>query len=318
MSSSRPASLAILAAANRPTLQDILSNQAPPPWTLSAFMAYLSQNHCLETLEFTMEAMRYTECYNRIIRCCSVRRNGDADQVGAMWQKLMNAYIQPAGPREVNLPSHVRDRLLSIVYTDDQPPAPSELDEAVTIIYELMNDSVLLPFLESTNVAHTKSEAVEEEHRSGRSLLRLPRELSSSSSEGESSRSPKMGFLPHLGLGRRSEGQARSPSLSDAADREALSDASAGSASPDGEPLTPPTTPPTADWGLSSSTFGTSLQKVVGPQASWKRVSAKLGFGKTRSTRRPNISSAPQRTLDEDVTMADSDSVSSAASTKPL
>jgi hypothetical protein len=35
----------------RPNLRDILANTSPPPWTLAAFMAYLSNNHCLETLD---------------------------------------------------------------------------------------------------------------------------------------------------------------------------------------------------------------------------------------------------------------------------
>src|SRR6202161_3516522 len=57
-SSSRPLSLSIPTGPycpRRPTLQEVLSNTAPPPWTISAFTAYLSQNHCLETLELTIE-----------------------------------------------------------------------------------------------------------------------------------------------------------------------------------------------------------------------------------------------------------------------
>lgn len=43
----------------RPNLREILANTSPPPWTLAAFMAYLSNNHCLETLEFTMDSGRF-------------------------------------------------------------------------------------------------------------------------------------------------------------------------------------------------------------------------------------------------------------------
>src|SRR4051794_20383280 len=59
---SRPLSVAIPPGSyrpRRPTLAEVLANAAPPPWTLSAFTGYLSQNHCLETLEFTLDANRY-------------------------------------------------------------------------------------------------------------------------------------------------------------------------------------------------------------------------------------------------------------------
>jgi len=43
----------------RPLLSEILTNKAPPPYTLSAYMAYLSQNQCLKNLEFIMDSSRY-------------------------------------------------------------------------------------------------------------------------------------------------------------------------------------------------------------------------------------------------------------------
>ena len=48
----------------------------------------------------------------------------------------------------VNLPAVVRDRLLSLSHTSTIPD-PAELDPAVKIIYELMEESVLDPFLNS-------------------------------------------------------------------------------------------------------------------------------------------------------------------------
>src|SRR5271156_743550 len=99
----------------RPTLQEVLADSAPPPWTLSAFMAYLSRNHCLETLEFTMDASRYRKHYNSMADShpgtpISPASEG-CDYVKMLWQKLLDAYIAPNGAREVNLPSNVRDRL---------------------------------------------------------------------------------------------------------------------------------------------------------------------------------------------------------------
>lgn len=286
---SRPSSL----AAAHPSLQDILANTAPPPWTLSAFMAYLSQNHCLETLEFTLEAERYRVAYEQVAHNQSSWTRDANDHVCDLWQRLMNAYILPCGPREVNLPGPVRDELLSLAATPT-PPSPSELEEAVRIVHELMNDSVLLPFIASTNPSQPSLEQLEEEpdSRQGRARLRMSRE---GSSREESSRSPKRSLLPTLHIGRRSEGAARSSSSSstDAADREGVStDESSNATPPPGEPLTPPTTPPTSDWGFGTSPG--SLQRAISAHSNgWKRMSAKLGLGKKgRSTRRGNTSDA--------------------------
>ncbi|KAI7105239.1 hypothetical protein KC324_g20557 [Hortaea werneckii] len=68
--------------------------------------------------------------------------------VGELWQRLVEAYIQPNGSREVNLPSDVRDPILNLS-SSDAPPAPEALDVAVAKIYELMEESVLVPFLNS-------------------------------------------------------------------------------------------------------------------------------------------------------------------------
>lgn len=135
----------------RPNLREILANTSPPPWTLAAFMAYLSNNHCLETLEFTMDAGRYKKHYAKMMS----RAQGDGippakdrEYVQALWQRLVEAYIQPNGSREVNLPSAVRDPIINLK-PKEMPPSPETLDPAVAKIYELMEESVLVPFLNS-------------------------------------------------------------------------------------------------------------------------------------------------------------------------
>jgi hypothetical protein len=132
----------------RPTLAEILSNTAPPPWTLSAFMAFLSQNHCLETLEFTMDASRYQRQYEDLLPEEPETSAKACEYVQMLWRRLLDAYIVPNGPREVNLPCDVRDRLLSLA-NDTRPPPPRSLEAAVKIIYDLMAESVLVPFLNS-------------------------------------------------------------------------------------------------------------------------------------------------------------------------
>ncbi|KAL8336119.1 hypothetical protein RB601_000107 [Gaeumannomyces tritici] len=317
--SSRPSSL----AAMHPSLQEILANTAPPPWNLSAFMAYLSQNHCLETLEFTLEAERYRLAYEQLAQDQSNWTRDANDHVCILWQRLMNAYILPCGPREVNLPGPVRDQLLSFASTPT-PPNPSELEEAVRIVHELMNDSVLLPFIASTNASQHSLDLLEGEpdSRQGRARLRMSREMSS---QEEPSRSPKLSLLPNLHIGRRSEGAARSSSSSsaDAVDREGTStDESSGSTPPPGEPLTPPTTPPTSDWGFGTSPG--SLQRAISAHSNgWKRMSAKLGLGKkSRTARRANTSDAAAASSsgstgsDVDVHMSDSNLPTAAHATK--
>lgn len=137
----------------RPNLSEILANESSPPWTLSAFMAYLSQNHCLETLEFTMDASRYGKHYakmaGRIPGGVMMPSSEEAVYLKMLWQRLMDAYIAPNGPREVNLPAELRNELLSLVDALGGPPAPNTLDNAVQHIYTLMEESVLLPFLNS-------------------------------------------------------------------------------------------------------------------------------------------------------------------------
>lgn len=313
-STSRPTSVALLSTASStggsstrpPTLSEILSNSAPPPWTLSAFMAYLSQNHCLETLEFTMDADRYRAAHAQILQDGGGWVTDGAEQVCSLWQKLMQAYIIPYGPREVNLPSPVRDRLLGLPCTP-APPDPLELDEAVKIVYELMNDSVLVPFIESVSPAQSEHHPEEDvqDTRQGRSRLRTSKDQRPASSD-EHSRSPKTSFLPQLNISR-SVGGTRSPSAStEAADRVGLSDDSEGSApSPPGmEPMTPPTTPPTSEWTFSTSPG--SLQRAISAHNNgWKKVGAKLGFKRARFHRHSHTSNTSRPMMDEDVHMSD-------------
>ncbi|EHA50531.1 hypothetical protein MGG_03146 [Pyricularia oryzae 70-15] len=308
-SSSRPCSMAALA----PTLQEILANKAPPPCTLSAFMAYLSQNHCLETLEFTMEAERYRVAYHQLAGDETTWSRDASDHLCGHWQKLINAYITPCGPREVNLPGPVRDRLLRLPCSST-PPSPSELDEAVRIVYELMNDSVLLPFIESMHLSE-----YDQDTRQGRAKLRISRDPSKSSLE-ESSRSPKVSLLPQLHIGRKGEHAVRSSSSSstDAVERDADDNVNSPTA---GDPLTPPTTPPTSDWGFGASPGG--LQRAISIHNNgWKRMSARLGLGKKSNARkqRGNTSDAPTATSsDTDVMSQPTHSTNKIpSSTKPL
>ncbi|OTA65153.1 regulator of G protein signaling superfamily [Hypoxylon sp. EC38] len=296
MDMSRPTSLVIPRTgspfANPPTLTDILSNTAPPPWTLSSFMAFLSQNHCLETLEFIMDSERYTAAYYQLAQGHSP--NGPA-QICSLWRKVIDAYIMPCAPREVNLPAHVRDRLLELPCCKASPPHPSELDEAVQIVRELINDSVLVPFLESVLPTAIESRAEEDalDSRQGRSRLRIPRELAS---VDESSQSPRSSYLPLLFMGRSGAGNRSTTASMETVDVDMMTDdSSSPNSTPTAEPMTPPTTPPTSDFTYNTSP--STLQRAISGN-SWKKMGAKLGLTKkSKSTRRTGSTSANQPPL---------------------
>ncbi|EWZ28445.1 RGS domain-containing protein [Fusarium oxysporum Fo47] len=133
------------------SLPEVISNFNSDAGGLSDFTAYLSKNHCLETLQFTQDASRYRAHYAEIVEDKEIpweylRRHYDYLQ--ELWEDLLGTYILPSGHREVNLPSEVRARLLGL-RSSALPPHPSELDEAVKIILELMEDSILPGFLRS-------------------------------------------------------------------------------------------------------------------------------------------------------------------------
>ncbi|KAL2755834.1 hypothetical protein ACRALDRAFT_2027503 [Sodiomyces alcalophilus JCM 7366] len=308
MNVSRPTSANLHSTANPyhiepPTLSEILSNSSHPPWTLAAFMAYLSQNHCLETLEFTMDADRYRHAYHQMSSKGAASIGERSDYIFSLWEKLMQAYIIPYAPREVNLPARVRDHLLAHPYTPT-PPHPDELNEAVGIVYELMNDSVLLPFIESLFPTHSQVHPADDgaEGRHGHSRVR-PQPESGPNGPDESTRSPN--FLPQLVTGRAgANSRTTSTTSAEPGEREGLTDDSGSASSPAAEPMTPPTTPPTSEWTFSQSPGG--FHRALSAHTNgWKKVGAKLGFG--RKPRNSNHRSNPTSSgpPDGDVAMGD-------------
>lgn len=222
-----------------------------------------------------MDAARYRATYLQILQGHVYLGK---DHVCELWDKIIRAYILPGSPREVNIPAPVRDRLLGLTYTLSTPPDPTELDEAAGIVRELMNDSVLVPFLES--VVPVTVEAQVEEARQERIRLRIPKDLNASE---ESSQSPIATILPLFGKGRTI---SRSNSgSSDSPDVEMTDDSLSAGSTPTAEPMTPPTTPPTSDFSFNASPK--ALQRALSG-TSWKKVGAKLGLGRKNKSSRSN------------------------------
>ena len=313
---SRPLSLAIPPGPffiRRPTLQEVLANEAPPPWTLSAFTAYLSQNHCLETLEFTSDAKRYYKHYREMLERNPLMSpdSQENEYVRMLWSKLLDAYITPNGAREVNLPSDVRDRLLALDNTY-KPPDPLELDEAVKIVFDLMDESVLVNFVnsfasrepDSSNTDLTSSQLMDA-YLSGSVD---ERSLSPARARNRKDRSPPLSAVgsDHFKPGapsRMSQLSAGISRVSRLSQHFTGSSGASSSEAPDSmtddtdstspstsalEPMTPPNSPPTSD--LSP-----------GKDAAWKKMGSKLGFNKSRSHgSSPSMSNSRFRSKDEE------------------
>lgn len=301
----------------RPNLAEILANNAPPPWTLSAFMAYMSQNHCLETLEFTMDASRYRKHYNKMVN----RTPGspisplsdECTYIKMLWKRLLDAYIAPNGPREVNLPSDVRDSLLSL--SDPYlPPHPSTLEPAVSKIYELMEESVLVPFLNSVcpqsatvdsgfdhhdeilQRSHTRSYDERPSytrnhppHHPAHQRASAPSSLTSNFMHPRPFSHSRFASQPTTTSTCSSAPSSRTM-IGYASGSDALTDDS-GSASPSGldDPMTPPNTPPMSDYSHYTAYYENGHSGTPSPRNSrvehglagatkdgWKRVSSKL------------------------------------------
>ncbi|KAL4896455.1 RGS domain-containing protein [Aspergillus ambiguus] len=315
-SDSRPLSLTVPPGAfcpMRPSLDEVLANTAPAPYTLSAFMAYLSQNHCLETLEFTMEAKRYRETYDALSRQLGqspiVADCPETQHLRMLWQRLLTAYIVSGAPREINVSSEVRDELVQ-QSKSHQPPHPQTLDVALKLVHELMEESIFLPFLN----AHAASAHVvpfsepllpaddpvtvvsganlDEHAKRARSKGRRPSPPSSSRDSGSSSlaSSAPTGVSGRTNFSLSTVTSMAKPSHWTSGHVSSTSGDSASAALTDdsgslqsntsmGEPMTPPTTPPSSEPHMNLS--HSPKFRTDNP---WKKMGMKLGFKKRSGT----------------------------------
>lgn len=253
-------------------------------------MAYLSQNHCLETLEFTMDANRYRKHFNNLTAQGAGHMVPDTESckyVRMLWSRLLEAYIAPNGPREVNLPGAVRETLLNFP-NHRTPPPPETLDHAVKIVYELMEMSVLLPFLNSVsgcqpygnNLGSHSSDEVN--HMNERSVRRqnaspppaIPIASNSYTPNSTSSRSRAVSPYNQSGGIQRSSQQyphsVNGTSANASGDSLYTDDSSCDGISP----MTPPSTPPTSESPIDGSPRY---------ENSWKKMTGKLSWSKKKA-----------------------------------
>lgn len=313
---------AVLSPGGRPTLEDVLNNKAPSPYTLAAYTAFLSQQHCLETLEFTTEAKKYTDKYDEASASLAGMPLTIETQEGweliQDWTRMLEIYVKPGAPREINLPSEERDDLIERSY-DSKPPRPENLDAAVKRMYDLMSDSIFIPFcnsLKQVSYPHTYNVPSDlddpadleptrltfDERAMHRRMPSRRRRSPPNTSAGmlETSRSPPQQHrLPQASnlssaLGRQSGARLSTHvSHSSAVSESALTDSSGGPDSPPaGELLehesvmTPPTTPPTSELGgTTSHSSGSGLAAIKSQRSEsggWKKA-MKLFGGKKKN-----------------------------------
>ena len=300
----------------RPNLTQILSDEAPPPWTLEAFTSYAARNLCLENIEFIQDARRYKTQYQAAMSMPSDHAKSQPHQrpgldrfnsfqvekLKEMWTRLMLTYIAPSSPKEINLTSDIRSGLLPH-NKQMMAPSPDLLEPAVKKIEELIEDSILFSFLnevqmsESPSVYFSSGASREQLGLDPTDKLIYPpsiQEMISPVSENPSpspfspvKRSPKHGHFVFPNIDRSSSHRGSPvPAMGAALPGSAansiaptLSEDSSSviSPAPSQGQRTPPRTPPGHD----------SISKMTSPKQGherWKRMSQKFGFSRKSGT----------------------------------
>jgi hypothetical protein len=135
----------------RPTLDDILADRSPAPWTFKAFDRYCQNNLCSENLHFVLDAGMYTKVYTEWKDAYpedtpEAAQDPRMAQLLSLWRRLIREYITRNAPREVNLMASVRD-VLANIKESDIPPDCKILRQSVATVRELIQESILLQFL---------------------------------------------------------------------------------------------------------------------------------------------------------------------------
>jgi hypothetical protein len=135
-------------------LKDILSDKAPRPYTANAFFDFVSHTHCTESLDFIVKVQDYHNLYTSLQSFFNKEVTQESAHVGKEWKYLMSTFISPGSPSELNLPSNIRDQLLSHFDPMLSPPRPDHLNPAVRHTSEMLTDNILIPFLRSSPISN--------------------------------------------------------------------------------------------------------------------------------------------------------------------
>jgi hypothetical protein len=140
----------------RPTLLDVLKNIALPPYTLAAFIEFLSQQHCQEVLAFFSDALRYKSLFEDAVSFGRSKIHSSTDEginLIQTWTNLLDVYVKAGAPQEINLPIKERDDLVEYP-CEPTAPSPKVLDPAMVRMYNFMADSIFVPFCKEVEKGH--------------------------------------------------------------------------------------------------------------------------------------------------------------------
>ena len=316
----------ILSPAGRPTLEDVLTEKAPKPYTLAAYTAFLTQQHCLETLDFTLEAKSYREKYDiAAAQLAGMPLNNESVEgyeLQQEWQRVLDIYVKPGAPREINLPAEERDDLVDYP-CGLRPPPPEAFDPAVKRMYDLMSDSIFIPFcnsLKKVDHAHTYNALSEYARDDRMDPSRMTYDDRGKAPQRQSSRRrpspppPTTSSPSHLEVGSRIANQTRRKTQSSnlttglnrprsaqlrplasntsavSAGESALTDNSDSGESPgpSDAPVTPPHTPPGSDLGTTTAPHHSmsvvSPKQVRSDSGGWKKMGMKIWGNKKKGS----------------------------------
>lgn len=157
---------------NRPSLHQILLNQGRGQYTLDNFGAFLQSQFCYENLAFWLASRQYKLCAQSLFQSVqssaplftlhtetahilSQSQNRAFSDLQSKMRAVLETFVLPSSPHELNLSDAVRCHLLRAVAEGDYHPQVFE--EAREAIMDLMKCSSYPLFLESIAAKRTSS-----------------------------------------------------------------------------------------------------------------------------------------------------------------
>jgi hypothetical protein len=130
-----------------PTLEEVLNQTAPHPFSLHSFIEFLSQNDQLGPLEFSLEARRYRRSYFIFQELGGIgKRQYRLQHLSSLWQRLLVNYLTSGSPCEIQLSPQIRYTLMEYSYPGMLPP-PEIIGLAVEQVHEAMQQWIFPQYL---------------------------------------------------------------------------------------------------------------------------------------------------------------------------
>ncbi|KAF9293744.1 hypothetical protein BGZ74_011579 [Mortierella antarctica] len=138
---------------HKPSIQQILLDQGPGHYTLNNFAVFLQTQFCSENLAFWLASRQYKPAlpeFNLHLESSSLLNENQCRRFVDLQNEmfgLIESFIRPGSPYELNLTDVVRRRLLKTV-EDQGDFHPRVLDQAREAILDLMKSTSYPLFLE--------------------------------------------------------------------------------------------------------------------------------------------------------------------------